>query len=113
MSPAKHGLVRLKEKARNIVEKDARQILKGLKQKARKGSASDVKLLVDLAGLNEEKPAAKPDDKSCMAMLQTFASQPEYREAADGDETGNPQPEISQMAGDAAGKPIETVKEIA
>lgn len=102
LSPAKRGLVRLKEKARNMVEKDARQILKGLKQKARKGSASDVKLLVDLARLNEEKPAAKPDDESCMAYLQNLASQPQFREADEGDESGNSQTGVFQRAVDSA-----------
>ena len=78
--PAKRGLARLKEEARNMVETDAKEILRGLKTKALKGSASDIKLLVHLAGFNEQKPAAKPDNESCMATLQDLASQPEYQE---------------------------------
>jgi hypothetical protein len=78
--PAKRGLARLKEEARNMVEKDVKEILRGLKTKARKGSASEIKLLVHLAGLNEQKPEAKPDNEGCMAILQDLASQPEYQE---------------------------------
>ena len=63
-----------------MVEKNVREILRGLKTKALKGSASDIKLLVHLAGLNEEKPEAKPNNESCMATLQDLASQPEYQE---------------------------------
>ena len=75
----KRGLARLKEEARNIVEKDVKELLRGLKTRALKGSASEIKLLVDLAGLNEEqKPEVKPDNESCTATLQDLASQPEY-----------------------------------
>ena len=63
-----------------MVEKDVKEILRGLKIKARKGSTSDIKLLVHLAELNEQKPEAKPDNEGCMAILQDLASQPEYQE---------------------------------
>ncbi len=63
-----------------MVEKDVKEILRGLKTKALKGSANDIKLLVHLAELNEQKPEAKPDNEGCMAILQDLASQPEYQE---------------------------------
>ena len=64
-----------------MVEKDVKGLLRGLKSKALKGSASEIKLLVDLAGLTEEQhPEAKSDNESCMATLQELASQPEYQE---------------------------------
>ena len=64
-----------------MVEKDVKELLRGLKTKALKGSASEIKLLVDLAGLDEEqKPETKPDNESCMAALRELASQPEYQE---------------------------------
>lgn len=89
-----------------MVEKDVKQLLKGLKEKARQGSSNDVKLLLDLAKLNKEKLAAKPDDESCMAMLQELASQQDYQEQAEaGDETGNSQPGFLQTAGGAAESP--------
>lgn len=64
-----------------MVEKDVKGLLRGLKTKALKGSASEIKLLVDLAGLTEKQnPGTKPDDESCMATLRDLASQPEYQE---------------------------------
>ena len=74
-----------------MVEKDARNFLRGLKEKARKGSANDIKLLVDLARMTEQKPAANPDDESRMELLRDLATQPEYREPAeDGGDVDNP-----------------------
>lgn len=121
---AKRGLADLKEQARNMVEKDAQKILKGLKQKARKGSANDFKLLVDLAGLTKQKPAANPDGESRSAVLQDLMSEPEYQEpeyqepeyqepAENWGHTGSPQPGDFPPARGAAEEPPESGNETA
>jgi hypothetical protein len=107
---AKCGLARLKEEALNMVEKDAKELLRGLKTKALKGSASEIKLLVVLAGLNEEqKPETNPDNESCMATIQDLVSQPEYEgpeedagSAADSQSGG---PQRAQSTEESSSKP--------
>lgn len=111
---AKRGLARLKEEARNMVEKDGRGFLRGLKEKARNGSRNDIKLLVDLAGLMEQKPAADPDDESRMELIQDLVTQPEYQEPAeDAGSGGSPKHANFQTASESAEKPIGTTNNIA
>lgn len=109
----KLGLARLKQEAQNMVERDVKKLLKGLKARAGKGSASDVKLLLNLARLNEQESTKKPEDGSRLAMLQHLASEPEYREASGGKGDFSAQPGIHEPVESAAEKSIEIENDIA